>query len=183
MSRTTRQGWWFLACTLASSAAAGIENPVEELPRPTPAAAADVQSEPATSSRRDNSATGWSLKGEGGQHFFVNDVAVADYTWKGQRHIVQLDRDNPAREDGNDPYFVYYRERETGNRWAIGRYPSSSQDYAVYFQPSNRPKVWTRFHRARMSRNDDRSAIVVDAIVVIESPATVSIPTEPRCGN
>ena len=125
---------------------------------------------------------GWSLKGERGQHFFVSEVAVADYTWEGQRHIVLLDQDNPALEERTDPNFLYYHERETGNRWAIGRYPSSSQDYVLYYQPSNGPKVWTRFHRAHLSRNDDRSVIVVDAIVVIESPATVSIQTEPTCG-
>lgn len=182
MFQTMRQWRWFLACALVSSAAAGADDPVEELPRPRPATTADVQTEPATSARRDIPSAGWSLKGERGQHLFVNDAAVADYTWEGKRHIVLLDQDNPALEERTDTNFLYYHERETGNRWAIGRYPSSSQDYVLYYQPSNGPKVWTRFHRARLSRNEDRSVIVVDAIVVIESPATVSIQTEPTCG-
>ena len=183
MSLTTRQWRWFLAWALVSSVAASADDQVEELPRPRSATTADVQTEPETSARRDMPSGGWSLKGERGQHFFVNEVAVADYTWEGQRHIILLDEDNVALQGRTDPYFLYYRERETGNRWAIGRYPSSSQDYVLYFQSLNGPKVWTRFHRAHLSRNDDRSVIVVDAIVVIESPATMSIRTEPTCGH
>ncbi len=182
MSQTTRQWRWFLAWALISSATVHADDPVEELPRPRTATTTDVQTEPATSARRDILSPGWSLKGARGQHLFVNDAAVADYTWEGKRHIVLLDEDNPALEERTDPYFLYYHERETGNRWAIGRYPSSSQDYVLYFQPSNGPKVWTRFHRAHLSRNDDRSVVVVEAIVVMESPAIVSIQTEPTCG-
>jgi hypothetical protein len=182
MSLTMKQLRWFLAWTLVSSVAAGADDPVEELLRPRSATTADVQTELATSARREFPSAGWSLKGERGQHLFVNDAAVADYTWEGKRHIVLLDQENLALQERSDPYFLYYRERETSNRWAIGRYPSNSQDYVLYFQPSNGPKVWTRFHRAHLSRNDDRSVIVVDAIIVIESPATVSIQTEPTCG-
>lgn len=183
MSQTMRQCRWFLAWVLIRSVAATADDKVEELPRPRPAPTADIQTEPATSARRDIPSAGWSLKGERGQHFFVSGVAVADYTWEGQRHIVLLDEDNPARQERTDPYFLYYRERETGNRWAIGRYPSSSQDYPLYFQPLNGPKFWTRFHRAHLSRNDERSFIMVDTVVVIESPTTVSVQTEPTCGH
>ena len=156
MFQPTRQWRWLLAWALVSSAAASADEPVEELPRPRSATTADVQTEPATSARRDFSSAGWSLKGERGQHLFVNDAAVADYTWEGKRHIVLLDQDNLALQERSDPCFLYYHERETGNRWAIGRYPLSGQDYILYFQPLNGPKVWTRFHRAHLSRNDDR---------------------------
>jgi hypothetical protein len=183
MTLPTRQWRWLLAWALVGSAAASADDSVEELPRPRSATTADVQTEPATSGRRDIPSAGWSLKGERGQHFFISEVAVADYTWEGQRHIVLLDQDNPALKERTDPNFLYYHERETGNRWAIGRFPSNSQDYVLYFQPSNGPKVWTRFHRAHLSRNDDCSVVVVEAIVVIESPATVSIQTEPTCGR
>jgi hypothetical protein len=182
MSLQTRQWLWLLTWALVSSAAVSADDSAEELPRPRSATTADVQTEPATNARRDIPSQGWSLKGERGQHLFVSEVAVADYTWDGQRHIVLLDQDNPALQERSDPYFLYYHERETDNRWAIGRYPSSGQDYVLYFQPADGPKVWTRFHRAHLSRNDDRSVVVVDAIVVIDSPVTVSIQAEPTCG-
>ena len=171
-----------LTWVLVRSTGVDANGPAEELPPPSAAAAHEAGAESATIPSRDVPSAGWSLKGELGQHIFINDVAVADYTWEGRRHIVLLDQDRLPQQGPSDPYYLYFHERETGNRWAIGRYPSAAQDYAVYFQSFDGPKVWTRFQRARLSRNEDRSVIAVGPIV-IESPSVELFQAEPMCGH
>jgi hypothetical protein len=96
---------------------------------------------------------------------------------------VLLEQDAPAQEKQTSPYFLYYHERKTGNRWAIGRFPSAIEEYLLYFQPLSGPKVWVRFQQARLSRTDDPSVVTVDAIPVIESPQVTIIQVEPTCGD
>ena len=161
-------------------AATFADDRVEELPPPRAAMTPDSEREPSPSDTRENSPEGWSLKGARGQHLFVGDVAMADYTWEGRRHIALLEQD-PEQQTQSDPHFLYYHERQTGNRWAIGRYPSVHQAYASYYQPAGGPKVLTRFQEARLGRTNDRSLVSTSAIVVVESPIETVIEIEPKC--
>lgn len=184
MKAFTRHEWLCsLAWILVFGALASAEVPVEELPRPNVAASDESQEMPATNIKPNVPPASWSLKGQRGQHFFFSDLAVADYTWGGRRHIALLDQDDFAQLKRVDPYFLYYHERESGNRWAIGRFPTMSQDYVVYFQPLDGAKVWIRFQQAYLHRDDERSPLPIEAVFVVESQPTTMILVEPTCGH
>ena len=184
MQAISRREWlcplaWMLAFGVSASAAV----PVEELPPPSVATLDEPPEVPAMNSKPDMPSASWSLQGERGQYFFFSEVAVADYTWEGRRHIVLLDQDDPAQLKRVDPHFLYYHERASGNRWAIGRFPNINQDYVVYFQPFNGAKVWTRFQQAHLHRDDERSLLPIDAVFLVESQPTTVIQAEQTCGH
>ena len=177
---------WLWTVTLVTVSLASDQ--VEELPPPRSSTTADA--EPSTNLQSENVAQGWALKGERGQHLFFGDLAIADYTWEGRRVIIGIDQD-PTEETEADPNFLYFHERETGNRWALGRYSNAARTHAVYFQSANGPKEWTRLHDARLSQTNDRSTVLrsvlstrvlSEAPIVIE-PALPSSTLEQTCGR
>ena len=77
---------------------------------------------------------GWVLTGPRGRHYFFGGLAVADYVDQGERRIVTLQQEEPTLLPKPDPHFLYYRELQSGNRWAIAREPLSDNTYVVFFQ-------------------------------------------------
>lgn len=118
---------------------------------------------------------GWVLTGPRGRHYFFGGLAVADYVYQGERRIVTLQQEEPTLLPKPDPHFLYYRELQSGNRWAVAREPLSDGTYVVFFQrkgsdkevaaevekdstsSSTVPKkAWKEFQRSRLElkRND-----------------------------
>lgn len=95
---------------------------------------------------------GFGLVGSGGRHYVFGGLAVADYSWNNQQHIVTLQQEEPTLLARPDDDFLYYRELGTGHRWALGRHPLADDTYVVYFQPreGSTASKWTLFHRARL---------------------------------
>lgn len=117
--------------------------------------------------------SGWGLNGAHGRHYVFGGLAIADYTWRGMRHIVTLQQEEPTLLEKPDDNFLYYRELGAGHRWAIGRYPSADDTYAIYFQPQPeqtqttdakppaKPK-WSLFQRARLMMPEQQPAAVAN---------------------
>lgn len=118
---------------------------------------------------------GWVLTGPRGRHYFFGGLAVADYVYQGERRIVTLQQEEPTLLPKPDPHFLYYRELQSGNRWAVAREPLSDGTYVIFFQrkgsekeaaadigaespaSSTLPKkAWKEFQRSRLElkRND-----------------------------
>ena len=77
---------------------------------------------------------GWALAGPRGRHYFFGGLAVADYVYQGERRIVTLQQEEPTLLPKPDKNFLYYRELESGYRWAVGREPLASGSYVIYYQ-------------------------------------------------
>ncbi|MCE9526767.1 MAG: hypothetical protein K8R36_12020 [Planctomycetales bacterium] len=102
---------------------------------PPAADAAEVpaeETEPVVVGNMEHS--GWVLSGPRGRHYFFGGLAVADYVSQGERRIVTLQQEEPTLLPKPDPHFLYYRELQSGNRWAIAREPLSDNTYVVFFQ-------------------------------------------------
>lgn len=107
---------------------------------------------------------GWALAGPRGRHYFFGGLAVADYVYQGERRIVTLQQEEPTLLPKPDKNFLYYRELESGHRWAVGREPLPSGSYVIFLQrkgsvaepaegaaPSAKPKkAWQEFQRSRL---------------------------------
>jgi hypothetical protein len=107
---------------------------------------------------------GWALAGPRGRHYFFGGLAVADYVYQGERRIVTLQQEEPTLLPKPDKNFLYYRELESGHRWAVGREPLPSGSYVIFYQrkgsatepgdstaPSAEPKkAWQEFQRSRL---------------------------------
>jgi hypothetical protein len=107
---------------------------------------------------------GWALAGPRGRHYFFGGLAVADYAYQGERRIVTLQQEEPTLLPKPDKNFLYYRELESGHRWAVGREPLASGTYVIFYQrkgsetepgastgPSAEPKkAWQEFQRSRL---------------------------------
>ena len=107
---------------------------------------------------------GWALAGPRGRHYFFGGLAVADYVYQGERRIVTLQQEEPTLLPKPDKNFLYYRELESGHRWAVGREPLSSGSYVIYYQrkgsalapdagaatKSGTKKAWKEFQRSRL---------------------------------
>lgn len=107
---------------------------------------------------------GWALAGPRGRHYFFGGLAVADYVYQGERRIVTLQQEEPTLLPKPDKNFLYYRELESGHRWAVGREPLASGSYVIFYQrkgsetertkstaPSAEPKKsWQEFQRSRL---------------------------------
>jgi hypothetical protein len=112
---------------------------------------------------------GWVLSGPRGRHYFFGGLAVADYVYQGERRIVTLQQEEPTLLPKPDPHFLYYRELQSGNRWAIAREPLSDNTYVIFFQrkgsvieptgdekeestlsSTTAKKAWKEFQRSRL---------------------------------
>lgn len=159
-------GWSFSAAQelLPTPKKAGIApkgaSPTEE------AAEAEAEPDPVVVGNLEHQ--GWVLSGPRGRHYFFGGLAVADYSLPGARRIVTLQQEEPTLLPKVDPHFLYYRELQSGNRWAVAREPLSDGTYVVYFQrkkppeepafsatsapvvTTNTTKAWKEFQRARL---------------------------------
>ena len=95
-------------------------------------AEADAETEPVVVGNLEHS--GWVLSGSRGRHYFFGGLAVADYVYQGERQIVTLQQEEPTLLPKPDPHFLYYRELQSGHRWAVAREPLSDGTYVVFFQ-------------------------------------------------
>jgi hypothetical protein len=107
---------------------------------------------------------GWGLAGPSGRHYVFGDLAVADYRWQGERHIVTLELETNLPKE--DPNFLYYRETRDGHRWALATHAGPDRMYSVYFQPQSQPvaggkPTWRRFQRAELLQSGAESAQMV----------------------
>ena len=99
---------------------------------------------------------GWTLTGARGRHYFFGGLAVADYRYQEERRIVTLQQEEPTLLPKPDAHFLYYRELQSGNRWAVAREPLSDGTYVVFFQPkgteksADPKKSWKEFQRAHL---------------------------------
>ena len=99
---------------------------------------------------------GWTLSGSRGRHYFFGGLAVADYRYQGERRIVTLQQEEPTLLPKPDAHFLYYRELQSGHRWAVAREPLSDGTYVVFFQrkgtekSADPKKSWQEFQRAHL---------------------------------
>lgn len=107
---------------------------------------------------------GWVLAGPRGRHYFFGGLAVADYVVQGERRIVTLQQEEPTLLPKPDPHFLYYRELQSGHRWAVAREPLLDGKYVVFHQrkgtdPSTDPKIaWQEFQRANLEWKKNEGA-------------------------
>ncbi len=119
---------------------------------------------------------GWVLAGPRGRHYFFGGLAIADYTFRGARQIVTLQQEEPTLLPKPDPHFLYYKELESGHRWAVAREPLSDGSYVVFYQrkehlgepikdattgsshSTDTKKNWKEFQRARLEWKKDEGA-------------------------
>lgn len=87
---------------------------------------------------------GWSLVGRQSRHYIFGGLAMADYSWRGERRIVTMQEETSLPKD--DPSYLYYRELRTGNRWAYRRNPLPDRTYSIWYQPQGAAK-WLRLER------------------------------------
>lgn len=174
----TTQDWKSLTTLLIFAAGAvRAEQPtVEELP--PPAAKSVLAKEPpsaAPAEAADSIATtpGWGVYGPLGRVYSVGDLAVVDYLREGRRHIVALTEEDPASHASIDSYYVYFREVESGHRWAIGRQMRSDGTFSLFFQAADEPGDWKLFQRSRLI---EEGAALLD----LEAPIVI---VEPGCGH
>ena len=157
-------GW----SSLAGQETLPVPKRVGAIPKSTPAAEelAEAEAEPVVVGNLEHQ--GWVLSGPRGRHYFFGGLAVADYSLQGGRRIVTLQQEEPTLLPKPDPHFLYYRELQSGNRWAVAREPLSDGTYVVYFQRKMSPeepafsatsapvvttdttKAWKVFQRARL---------------------------------
>jgi hypothetical protein len=142
---------------LAARAWAVADDPVEELPPPKSESSVLVKPQHAAS---ESQQPGWGLVGPSGRHYFVGSEALADYLRGGQRHIVALEKEDPARHASPDPNYLYYRETLAGHRWAIGRQPGVDRRSSVYFQEVGAPGAWSLFERPGERPNPDSRGLL-----------------------
>ena len=152
------------------------ESPVEELP--PPAAQRDLTNDAlntAESEHPEGAATvvGWGLYGPRARFYFVGQGAIADYQHNGRRYIVALAEEDPASQTKTDPNFLYFREAQTGHRWAISRQVRADGTCSVYFQLAATPGEWTLYQRSRPTWEEEP--------VVDQPPFHILI--EPGCGH
>lgn len=106
---------------------------------------------------------GWVLSGSRGRHYFFGGLAVADYSYQGERQIVTLQQEEPTLLPKPDPHFLYYRELESGHRWAVAREPLTDGTYVVFYQrkgtekSADPKKAWKEFQRAHLEWKKDDS--------------------------
>ncbi len=137
----------------------------EVLPAPKAPASKPAASAPATEAEERESEPvvvgnlehqGWVLSGSRGRHYFFGGLAVADYTYQGERRIVSLQQEEPTLLPKPDAHFLYYRELQSGSRWAVAREPLSDGMYVIFHQPkgseksADPKKSWKEFQRARL---------------------------------
>jgi hypothetical protein len=141
--------------------AARASQPVEELP--PPASARPEAGAEAKDPQEEVPPVGWELEGQRGRHYFFGPVAIADYRREGRR-IVMLRQEDGAEHLRPDPAFLYYREIDSGHRWAFGRRPTAAGRYVVYFQPAD-GDAWLFFHEARLhfEESDGKQAAPLSA--------------------
>ncbi|MFN0020626.1 MAG: hypothetical protein ACKVP0_20400 [Pirellulaceae bacterium] len=157
-------GWGFLA----AQEQLPVPKKVRAIPKAAPFAeeVAEAEAEPVVVGNLEHQ--GWVLSGPRGRHYFFGGLAIADYAMQGERRIVTLQQEEPTLLPKPDPHFLYYRELQSGNRWAIAREPLSDGTYVVYFQQKKSlgeaassatsapvtttdiSKAWKVFQRARL---------------------------------
>lgn len=131
-----------LLTVLGSSLVRGQEEPLEEAAEPVVVGNLEHQ--------------GWALAGPRGRHYFFGGLAVADYVYQGERRIVTLQQEEPTLLPKPDKNFLYYRELESGHRWAVAREPLSDGAYVVFYQrkgtvkSTDPKKAWKEFQRAHL---------------------------------
>jgi hypothetical protein len=87
---------------------------------------------------------------------------VADYVYDGERRIVTLQQEEPTLLPKPDAHFLYYRELESGDRWAVAREPLTDGTYVIFYQrkgtdkSADPKKAWKEFQRAHLEwkKND-----------------------------
>src|SRR5436190_8018425 len=114
-----------------------------------PEEATDEESEPVVVGNLEHE--GWALSGSRGRHYFFGGLAVADYSYQGERRIVTLQQEEPTLLPKPDPHFLYYRELDSGHRWAVAREPLRDGTYAIFYQrkgaekSTDPKKTWKEF--------------------------------------
>jgi hypothetical protein len=153
----------FALLSLGTVVAAQETLPVPKQGKSKPAASAPAveaveeepeESEPVVVGNLEHQ--GWVLSGSRGRHYFFGGLAVADYTYQGERQIVTLQQEEPTLLPKPDVHFLYYRELRSGHRWAVAREPLSDGTYVIFHQrkgseqSTNPKKAWQEFQRARL---------------------------------
>lgn len=137
----------------------------ETLPTPKTEAAKPAAAAPAMEAEIEESEPvvvgnlehqGWVLSGSRGRHYFFGGLAVADYVYQGERRIVTLQQEEPTLLPKPDAHFLYYRELESGHRWAVAREPLTDGTYVIFYQrkgaekSADPKKAWKEFQRAHL---------------------------------
>jgi len=132
-----------------------LPSPKQEAAKPSLApAAAEVDDDPVVVGNLEHE--GWALSGSRGRHYFFGGLAVADYSYQGERRIVTLQQEEPTLLPKPDAHFLYYRELDSGHRWAVAREPLRDGTYAIFYQrkgaekSTDPKKTWKEFQRARL---------------------------------
>jgi hypothetical protein len=102
------------------------------------------------------------LSGSRGRHYFFGGLAVGDYAYQGERRIVTLQQEEPTLLPKPDAHFLYYRELDSGHRWAVAREPLTDGTYVIFYQrkgtekSTDPKKAWKEFQRAHLEwkKND-----------------------------
>lgn len=160
-----------LASLIVSLLTVGVFATEETLPAPkteaakpavvAPEAAAEEESEPVVVGNLEHE--GWVLSGSRGRHYFFGGLAVADYSYLGERRIVTLQQEEPTLLPKPDPHFLYYRELDSGHRWAVAREPLKDGTYAIFYQrkgadkSADPKKAWNEFQRGRLEWKKDEA--------------------------
>jgi hypothetical protein len=127
--------------------------------RAPPEAALEEESEPVVVGNLEHE--GWALSGSRGRHYFFGGLAIADYSYQGERQIVTLQQEEPTLLPKPDPHFLYYRELHSGHRWAVAREPLRDGSYVVFYQrkgaekSADPKKAWKEFQRAQLEWKKD----------------------------
>lgn len=148
-----------VVCSILCQPAVGQEGVRAPIPRGVPAEETpEEELSPVVVGNLDHK--GWALWGPRGRHYFFGGLAVADYVHQGERRIVTMQQEEPTLLPRPDDKFLYYRELQSGHRWAVGREPLASGSYVIYFQPyraaaapapfSAAQKTWKEFQRAKL---------------------------------
>lgn len=175
-----RQLWILMlawpACGLGSDPVEELPPPRQQTPQETPQESPPdksvvVSRQPATGS--NSSVAAWGLIGPSGRHYCVGATAIADYVLNGQRRIVALEAEDPAGHATTAESFFYFREPESGCRWAIARQASSDQRFRVFWQAAGEAGLWRIFHRAQPTWQPESEA----------QPAPLVIWRELTCGS
>jgi hypothetical protein len=119
---------------------------VEELPAPKSGQSVLTKAPPVPAVPQ---VVAWGLTGKSGRHYFAGGTGIADYVHDGQRHVALLEAEDHCAYAVPDANFLYYREANSGNRWALARQASMDRQYRVYFQTAGDGAGWQLFQRAQ----------------------------------
>jgi hypothetical protein len=145
-----------LSAHLAAAIGMEEQESPEELPPPKQEQSVLVKE---TTPAKEPQFKGFCLVGPSGRHYCLDGTALADYWRLGQRHLVKLEAESPQPSPVDEESFLYFRELNTGHRWAFARQASGDERHRVYLQTADRPGDWQLFQRAQAAWDEEREVL------------------------